>query len=237
MKKYIIAGLFSLVVMLAACVSSQAPQNPVQPGLLQSLPLRPDLFFYVYKTGERITNRDGSVIVAEINLPNGTTIPIIIVPMSITSTQGRGAATEALHSDYDAIIAVVSETIRNNPNNIEAYIQRACLLFDRGRPDDLEQAINDCSTALKIDSSVQAAYYIRGMASAKLGDLNQAVSDMTTILNIREYESIGIQYILGLAYYQAGNIDQAIEMMEKVVMIDPDFADAAELLIVLRNIQ
>jgi len=236
MRKYVPIGLLAIMVVLSACVliSVKKPVSPVPPTIPQKKPpLRPDLSLYVYAKGEQIINSDGTITIGEINLPNGKTILLKLAIMTLS--RARGDTQEPDYTEYDALIAMVSEVINREPYNAIAYIQRASLLFSRGRQEDLNRVVQDCNAALKIDDSKQEAYYIRAMVSAKMKDFDQAKSDLITILNIREYECIGIYYLLASVYKSEKKYDLAIEMLEKVVEIDPDFIDAADVLWKLRN--
>ena len=230
MKKRVIVGLLTVMTILSACAGGSQTRKALPNSGQKAVP---SSLIYIYSKSEIISNRDGTLTVGEIRHKDGTKTLIKIPVMSFT--RGRGSAPVPPNSEYDAIIAVVTEAINKNPQDKAGYIQRATILLDRGRPEDLKNVINDCNTVLKIDDSEQAAYYIRGMASAMLGDFDQSISDMVTIINIREHDGIGIRYVLAQAYNSAGKVNQAIEMMESVVKIDPGFADASEVLESMRK--
>ena len=230
--------LFVLVILLAACTGSptskQNSQKNGQPGVVPGGTVQPQR--QILTSDDLIRyNEDGSITMGQITLPNGQKINIRWMPM--TMPQYKGAETETSNNEYDWVIAAETEKINKNPQDKEAYIRRAGFLFHRGRnPEDLENAREDCTTVLsRIDNNEPAAYYIRGLASAILKDYDQALSDLWTILNIREYMNIGIYYILGDIYAEMNRIDQAIEMFENVARIDSFFGKANEVLDKLRN--
>ena len=45
-------------------------------------------------------------------------------------------------------------------------------------------AINDCNQLLSIDSSNAGAFYIRGCAHEKLGEIDKGIEDLTTVLKL-----------------------------------------------------
>ena len=47
-----------------------------------------------------------------------------------------------------------------------------------------KEAINDCNQLLSIDSENAGAYYIRGCAHEKLGEIDKGIEDLTTALEI-----------------------------------------------------
>jgi tetratricopeptide (TPR) repeat protein len=228
MKKHI--GIVLLLAGIGLFSCAGGPPSKPSPAV-DNKPTRVKPAFRILEKPEKIKNSDGSVTVAEIVLANGDKIQIKIMPLGF-----RGSASQSETDEYDVLIAVVSAVIDKNPGDIGAYIQRASILINRGRTGDLKLAINDCNTVLKIDDSIEEAFYVRGIASAMQGDYEQAVSDMTTLMTIRESKTIGIRYILGQTYYFDGKIPEAIEMFESVVRIDPDFADAASMLAMLRRL-
>ena len=228
MKKIISLCLLAVLFVLFSCAGNPpAGKKPSD----TNMPEKP--FILIYDKEQRVRLPSGSVVIAEVNFPNGYTINITIAEM--TFKIGKGTASEKDFTEYDALIAMVSGEIEKNPLDASSYLHRASAFYERGRANDLDLAIRDCDTALKIDGSIEAAYYIRGMASAAKGDFQQAESDMVTIMNIRESNSIGIMYVLARTYHSNGKTTEAIEMMENVIKIDPDFLDAIEVLDALRG--
>ena len=220
MKKFSIAVFIMIAAVQIACVSKAEPRSDIDP-LIQ-----------IYNRSERVTNRDGSIIIARLNFSNGFSLPIKLAPMTKFNSRVPGA--EQDYIEHNELIIALSEEIAANPENTAAYIQRAGLFFDRGEPDDFQRVIQDCNTVIEIDKSEQAAYYLRGLASAQLGDFNQAVSDINTVFP-GQHGSVEIYYFLGRAYLSMERREQAIEMMENVVKIDPSFADADMVLLELRQ--
>lgn len=46
------------------------------------------------------------------------------------------------------------------------------------------EAIKDCNKLLSIDKNNVGAYYIRGCANEKLGEIDQAIEDFTVVLEL-----------------------------------------------------
>ena len=174
---------------------------------------------------------DGSITMGIVSV-KGKQVNLVWAIMG--SPSSRALLTDAEEREKELAIALVSEQIEKNPRNVSAYINRAALFFERGKPGDFEKAITDCNAALRVDKNEPAAYYIRGLAYANLGNWDDAISDLVTILSIRAYENIGIYYVLGQLYMEKGMINNAIEMLEKVAEIDSDFYNTNEMLAMLR---
>jgi tetratricopeptide (TPR) repeat protein len=47
-----------------------------------------------------------------------------------------------------------------------------------------QEAINDCNTLLEIDQTNVGAYYTRGCAYEKLGEIDKGIEDFTTVLEL-----------------------------------------------------
>jgi len=216
MKKSILLTLLVILALLSACSNTPPKQET---GATSTGSILPN---YIDTSDEIIKyNPDGSIDMGQITLPNGEKIIFRWAPATFMS-----AATEPVNSAYDLNIAAATEAIKNNPQAREAYITRAALYLDRGRnPEDLQNAVEDCTAVLKISDSEPAAYYIRGMAYAMLEDYERALSDFWALLIVREYENRGLYYILGELNERMNRNDEAIEMFRKVLAIDPTFAD------------
>lgn len=251
MKKSIVAGLLVILIILFSCASTivitdnevnetkiTGKEKNVTPLVYPANsfgkfpPLKPHLTHYVYKVEERIHFPDGRVGTAEFNIKIGKKLfTVVIISVPISSPLPKGG--QEINHQYDTIIEMIDQEIYNNPKNIQAYISRAGAYFERGGPGDLDYAIGDCNTVLSMNDSVEAAYYIRGMASAAKGDIDQSIRDMNKIMELREYNTIGIRYLLARFYIEEDNILMAINELESVISIDPDFLDAKEVLEVL----
>jgi tetratricopeptide (TPR) repeat protein len=63
---------------------------------------------------------------------------------------------------------------------------------------------------MKLDQSNAGAYYIRGCAFEKLGQIDQSIEDFTTVLNI-DPNHINAAYARGACENKRGNFAKAIE--------------------------
>jgi tetratricopeptide (TPR) repeat protein len=217
--------ILAAVLATAACTS----ETPVQGGHVQ-----PSSQIF---TGSDITphvNQEGSLILFTFDLPGGNKGAVKWMPMTRRTTRGRPADTTA-SNEYEMAIARVTQLIAENPGNLEAYLQRAALLFDRGGPGDYDKAIEDCDKVLSIQKNALFALYIRGLVYAKKGENERAAADLNALLSINANEVKGIYYVLGQIYANMGQKAAAIESLEKVLSIDPDFADTRTVLEMLRR--
>ena len=85
---------------------------------------------------------------------------------------------DALDAAWDDI----SSAIEWNPDYGPCYISRAFLHRQR---DELQSAIADCTTAIKLDMFDIYAHRFRGFCYAESGEHNRALSDFTKALDLR----------------------------------------------------
>ena len=82
-----------------------------------------------------------------------------------------------------------------------------------------EEAINDCNQLLKIDKSNAGAYYIRGCAHEKLGEIDKGIEDLTTALEIDPYH-VSASFQLASCENKRGNYAKANEEYIKALEKD-----------------
>ena len=77
--------------------------------------------------------------------------------------------------DFDAAIAELTESIRLDPKDANAYCGRGFAYGSRG---ELDKAIADLTEAIRLNPKLAIAYYNRGRAYKGKGDLDKAVADL-----------------------------------------------------------
>jgi len=122
-----------------------------------------------------------------------------------------GTVANPLASDN---IAIYTETIRLDPNNVSAYQQRSREYYRKG---EYDKAIKDCTEAIRLDPNDAWAYHNRGMAYSKKGDLQKAKADWDKAKS------------LASVYAKKGVYDKAIKAYAKAIRLDPDDALAYQM--------
>lgn len=84
----------------------------------------------------------------------------------------------------EAAIEVNSQTIRNNPNDAQAYFERG---QSRALLGDLEGAIADYTETIRLDPARGDAYYKRGRSRAALGDSQGATDDLNHAIRQKSF--------------------------------------------------
>ena len=77
--------------------------------------------------------------------------------------------------NYDRAIADFTKVIKMNPNNVNAYFNRA-LMYENGKGDH-DQAIADYNKIIALQPNNAAAYNNRGVSYARKGNKTQAIND------------------------------------------------------------
>ncbi|MDR2035028.1 MAG: tetratricopeptide repeat protein [Helicobacteraceae bacterium] len=80
---------------------------------------------------------------------------------------------------FQEAIEQFSNAIKEDPNNVEAYIRRG---RSYANIKDYSRAIADFNQAIRIDSSNANAYHSRGNSYYRLGDTNKAIADWTQVI-------------------------------------------------------
>jgi len=82
----------------------------------------------------------------------------------------------------------------------------------------LNEAIADFSRAIKIKPDLAAAYFNRGNARYKLGELNEAIADYNRAIKIKP-DYAAAYFNRGIARMILGDKQGAIEDMQKAVQL------------------
>jgi tetratricopeptide (TPR) repeat protein len=87
----------------------------------------------------------------------------------------------AQSGDYDRAIADLSQAIRLNPKDDNAYNWRA---YAYSQKRDYDRAIADYNQAIRLNPNYESAYYSRGLAYYMKKDYNRAIADYEAVLRI-----------------------------------------------------
>ncbi len=120
--------------------------------------------------------------------------------------------------DFDKKMEMFSKLIEDYPENeflSQSHCARGMFYFDSKK---YENAIEDFSASLSIDSNNASTYYYRGFAFEDNGDKDKAISDYTSAI------SINPNYAEAL--YRRGNNTRSIKDLEKAIAISPNFVKA-----------
>jgi tetratricopeptide (TPR) repeat protein len=128
---------------------------------------------------------------------------------------------------FKAAIATYQELIKYNKDSYllpDILTKRGYINYYFGQ---YQEAIEDCSQAIKINSYFAWAYNIRGMTYHKLCENHLAIKDYNQAITMRsDYEAA--YYNRGNTYRDLGDTQAAIEDYNQAIKIDPNYARAYE---------
>ena len=132
----------------------------------------------------------------------------------------RGNPSRAL-PDFDR--AVILE-----PSHGLAYFNRGGFALQGNFP----MALNDLTAAIRLgmraEKDLILAYQNRGVVFARLGFFEEAIGDCTTALE-HDARNIELLFNRALSFYKIGNRDQALDDVNMVLGLMPDYGLAAQM--------
>ena len=154
-----------------------------------------------------------------------------------------------LYADLELAIREYSETIRLEPDNAKAYLNRGLARFDKGdyrlaiqdfdkaihlvsgnivtyltrvlNTDEDEQKEQDISETIRLKPDMAKSYNYRGLAWHKTGDYGQAISDYSNVLRFIQ-DDAEVYYARGNAWCKKDEYEQALLDFEKALELEPD---------------
>ncbi|WP_414586375.1 tetratricopeptide repeat protein [Scytonema sp. PCC 10023] len=149
---------------------------------------------------------------------------IRINPYFYTSTFYVGDFEKYLYLDEhnQKAIAELTEVIRSNPEDANAYLERGITHYKSG---EQQAAIADLTDAIRIKADDADAYYCRGLAHYIQKDYTSAIEDFTQAIAIDPLFA-DLYALRGIAYYDSGNLQQAITNCNQAIWLAPVYANA-----------
>jgi tetratricopeptide (TPR) repeat protein len=130
----------------------------------------------------------------------------------------RQALSHAEKGEYDKAVEALTETVRLDPDNADAFRERAALLLRRSKP---QQAVEDFTQALHLEPGMAAAHLGRGQAHLRLGKLEQAIGDFTEAARLAPWDWQPL-YRRGLARVARKEHAQAVTDFTEAIRLAPD---------------
>jgi tetratricopeptide (TPR) repeat protein len=150
-------------------------------------------------------------------------VQVTVGQSSITALESYQRGYERqLRGDMRGAISEYDETLKRDPNFVEAYIARASARYRLG---DLEGANADYDKAIKMGSEYAEAYLGRGTVRTERNNLDGAIDDYSKAISLKP-EYAEAYYGRCLDRYLKGEFDQAIVDCDRAVKINPRYANA-----------
>ena len=124
-------------------------------------------------------------------------------------------------AEHDRNIAVLDAVIRLNPDDDDAYLNRAFAHFERG---DEDLTISDLNAVLQLNPDQAAAYMLRGILLGDRKQWDQTIADMGELIRLKPGYAKAYYY-RGQAYGEQDKFDLAVIDICEAIRLDPDHAD------------
>ena len=143
---------------------------------------------------------------------------ILLVPVIVAASASIVIADE----DYDSQIKNVTQELKAKPKSLDLLIKRGDLYF---QVHEFDKAIADYSAALKLDDHADKAYYGRGLALGRDGDIPGGIKDLSVYLDRHPNDSYGYTK-RGIRYLWMGDDKNAEKDLTKAITLNPKNAEA-----------
>ncbi len=119
--------------------------------------------------------------------------------------------------DYEAGIYFINEAIKINPYSDKAYYQKAGLLYDLNR---FQEVITVINKAIEINPKDEKYFYLRGISNSRLGNSELAIDDLKKSISI-DNKNPDILKVLAQMYFQNDNFESAKKYFSDFINLKP----------------
>ena len=149
----------------------------------------------------------------------GYNVQAATVPMTSSSEYAEVALK---YGRISSAIIAYTKAIRENPNDVSLYVNRAMCFIESGRKDFLKDAMEDCEKALLLQTDLPIAYATKGFVYIKMGEYKKALLLCEKAVNM-EPSSLDINYGLAVCYQALGKNEEALVVYNKVLGLDSEY--------------
>lgn len=145
--------------------------------------------------------------------PNKTWTSVVAQTLGYVFQEAKG--------DYDAAIAAYQSATLLNPDDIDIFISLGSAFFDKG---DLNNALAAYRSALEIDPDNAKVHCNMGYLLWGKNAINESISSYEMAIKLDNYYDIAYNN-LGVIYLDdLGNLEKALELFNKAIEINPNYA-------------
>jgi len=142
----------------------------------------------------------------------------LTLPMLTSALHAEPISRESAQKQID----LLSDKIDKNRKQASLYVTRGDLYF---KIRDFDSAVEDFTTAIKLDDSLDAAWFGRGMANGRLGYIDEGIADLSVFIKRNPNDSKALTK-RGVRYLWKGDKPNAQTDLQKAIKIDPENAEA-----------
>ncbi len=126
---------------------------------------------------------------------------------------------ELAEKQPDAAIETFSAIIRQQADAPEAYFNRAAARYAANR--DLPKALNDLTTALRLNPGQYQAFRLRGLIHARQGNWAGLRDDCSAAINVQPKRA-ELYHLRGMACYQLQDFEAAAADFDLAIQLEPE---------------
>lgn len=141
-------------------------------------------------------------------------------PQNFKSAHAKPAETD--DDEFSRELQVLNSQLDKNSQSGTTYVKRGDIYFKRH---EFEKAVNDYTTAIKLNNNLDEAYFGRGMAFGRQGLVQQGIEDLSVYIQRHPYHSRAYTK-RGVRYIWLGNTVAAKKDLLQAVQLDISNAEA-----------
>jgi len=146
---------------------------------------------------------------------------LLFQPRHVEALVGKGVVGIEL-KHYDEAEAALAAALAIRPGSAKILAQRGRLNYEQQR---LEPAVADFEAALAISPGLELALRGKAQACLVMGKTAQAMAAAAALIERNPRSEIGLA-LMGFAHSNQGEMDTAIEYLDRALAIRPDYEDA-----------
>lgn len=162
------------------------------------------------------------ILIANHNIKYGYGSLRVFVLSLLLSFQVWAANDVESREQAEKQIKLVSAQIAKDKSNASLYAARAKVYF---KLHEFERAVEDYSRAIKHDAKLDQAWFWRGMAQGRLGNIDEGIVDLSVYIERNPQDSVAYTK-RGVRYLWKGDRVNAGKDLRKAIELDPGNAEA-----------
>ncbi len=149
---------------------------------------------------------------------------LLVKTPALTMLNGQIAQVKRLKKDYDGAITSYQKVLAADPNNDKSKIEIGMTYLEKGDFANAEKSLLEVATST---SASREVFYSLGEVQFAKGDTDEAVKQYQRAFDMDGTWAKPL-FKIGLAKLQKADMAGALEIMEKVIVVDPNSPEAAQ---------
>lgn len=149
---------------------------------------------------------------------------LLVKTPALTMLNGQIAQVKRLKKDYDGAIESYQKVLAADPNNDKSKIEIGMTYLEKGDFANAEKSLLEVATST---SASREVFYSLGEVKFAKGETDEAVKQYQRAIDMDGTWAKPL-FKIGLAKLQKADMAGALEIMEKVIVVDPNSPEAAQ---------